>query len=406
MSDLDLFRDFRRGVAAPSDDARRRASAQLTRAIEGRQGAGTKLLRLIRKRPGRTTLVFAAVAGVAAASLFISSPWKTAPGFLERVQAAVTPAPGSILHVKWELTSTSSDLHCTVTHGPNEIWIDQTPPHRYRVLLSDFNFGGADLRALACSGGTKVELGGTFDPGRTRWHQTSQEPVRTRLPTVRFVPPNTLSSSYGNPIFDIDDPVEYLREWLSSGRAHDEGTVQLDGRTVKRIRIDPPSFCPGSSCPRKPNYAYVDPETFYPVQIECEDCGVIALPGRPVLRLHMLTRFLTYQPDLPRTAANLALTDIRAQHPDATLTTEPVLFLPRLNGATAKTVRAAKGAKSARVTFEVTATAGDGGDLPVSCLPKSGSRFPLGKTIVQCGATDAGGSTATAEFPVTVRPPR
>ena len=179
--------------------------------------------------------------------------------------------------------------------------------------------------------------------------------------------------------------------------------MQLDGRTVRRIRIDPPSFCPVSSCPRKPNYAYVDPETFYPVQIECEDCGGIALPGGPVLRLHMVTRFLTYEPLLPRTAANLALTDIRAQHPDATWTTEPVLFLPRLSGAVAKTVRAAKGATGARVTFEVTATAGDGGDIPVSCQPRSGSRFPLGKTIVQCGATDAIGSTATAEFTVTVK---
>ena len=104
------------------------------------------------------------MAVVAAATLVFTAPWSSSPGFLGRVQAAVTPAPGSILHMKWELTSTSSDLHCTVTHGPNEIWIDQTPPHRYRVLLSDVNFGGADLRALACSGGTTAELGGTFDP--------------------------------------------------------------------------------------------------------------------------------------------------------------------------------------------------------------------------------------------------
>ena len=180
--------------------------------------------------------------------------------------------------------------------------------------------------------------------------------------------------------------------------------MQLDGRRVRRIRIDPPSDCPGSSCPRKPNYAYVDPETFYPVQIECEDRGGVALPGRPVLRLHMVTR-LTYEPLLPRTAANLALTDIRAQHPDATRSWEPMLHLPKLNGATAKMVRAAKGAKSARVTFEVTATAsgGGGGGVPVSCRPRSGSRFPLGETMVVCEASDAGGSTATAEFTVTVK---
>jgi hypothetical protein len=76
--------------------------------------------------------------------------------------------------------------------------------------------------------------------------------------------------------------------------------------------------------------------------------------------------------------------------------------VPKLTGAVAKTVRAAKGAKSARVTFEVTAT-DDGGGIPVSCQPGSGSRFPLGKTIVVCAATDASGNTATAEFAVTVK---
>ena len=376
----DPIADLKHELLAAAERQQRHAAAA---------GAGRRRLHVSFSR-NRLALTAATVAVVAAAALFFTAPWSSSPGFLERVQAAVAPPPGSILHMKWELTSTSSDLHCTVTHGPNEIWIDQTPPHRYRVLLSEFNFGGADLRALACSGGPAAELGGTFDGGPKALRRPSTEPRKTRRPTLRFVPPNTLSSSYANWPFYFPDPVEDLREWLSSGRAHDEGTMQLDGRTVRRIRIDPPSDCPVSSCPRKPNYAYVDPETFYPVQIECEDCGVIALPGRPVLRLHMVTRFLTYEPLLPRTAANLALTDIRAQHPDATRSWEPVLFLPKLSGAVAKTVRAAKGATGARVTFEVTATAGgDGGDIPVSCRPRSGSRFPLGETMVQCEASDA-----------------
>ena len=73
------------------------------------------------------------------------------------------------------------------------------------------------------------------------------------------------------------------------------------------------------------------------------------------------------------------------------------LTAPRqLSGAVAKTVRAAKGAKSARVAFKVTATDNEGGDVPVSCWPRSGSRFPLGKTMVLCAATDSTGNTATA----------
>jgi hypothetical protein len=87
------------------------------------------------------------------------------------------------------------------------------------------------------------------------------------------------------------------------------------------------------------------------------------------------------------------------------------LTAPRLSGAVAKTVRAVKGANSARVTFEVTATDDEGADVPVSCWPRSGSRFPLGKTIVLCAATDSSGNwatdwsgnTATAAFTVTVK---
>ncbi len=50
--------------------------------------------------------------------------------------------------------------------------------------------------------------------------------------------------------------------------------------------------------------AYVDPRTYYPVEIRVDG---------------NITRFSTYE-FLPRTAANLALTNIRAQHPHARLT--------------------------------------------------------------------------------------
>ena len=76
---------------------------------------------------------------------------------------------------------------------------------------------------------------------------------------------------------------------------------------------------------------------------------------------------------------------------------------PKLHGAGSKTVRAQKGAKRARVTFKVTATDGVDGAVPVLCQPRSGSRFPLGKTIVRCAAIDSSGNTATAGFPVTVK---
>ena len=69
MDELDLFRDFRRGVAAPSADARRRASTRLTSALEEAKGREQAVgLRHGRRRRRRVALAAAAVAVVGAAS--------------------------------------------------------------------------------------------------------------------------------------------------------------------------------------------------------------------------------------------------------------------------------------------------------------------------------------------------
>jgi hypothetical protein len=76
---------------------------------------------------------------------------------------------------------------------------------------------------------------------------------------------------------------------------------------------------------------------------------------------------------------------------------------PVLSGAVAKTVRAPRGVKRMRVTYKVAAADNADGDVPVSCMPRSGSRFPIGRTTVTCEATDSSGNTKTAQFRITVR---
>ena len=78
---------------------------------------------------------------------------------------------------------------------------------------------------------------------------------------------------------------------FSAGTAVDDGQTQLDGRTVERIRIGDTSW-------------YVDPQAFYPIEIHYGYGGVVSI--------------LAYE-YLPPTSANLALTNIRAQHPNATI---------------------------------------------------------------------------------------
>jgi hypothetical protein len=76
---------------------------------------------------------------------------------------------------------------------------------------------------------------------------------------------------------------------------------------------------------------------------------------------------------------------------------------PKLAGASSKAVRAPKGSKTAKVAYKVTATDDVDGSVPVSCQPRSGSRFKVGKTKVSCEATDSSANTAKASFVVTVR---
>lgn len=58
------------------------------------------------------------------------------------------------------------------------------------------------------------------------------------------------------------------------------------------------------------------------------------------------------------------------------------------------------------VTYTVTATDPEDGNLPVTCTPPSGSNFPLGTTTVVCSATDSDQATARCTFTVTVRDTR
>jgi hypothetical protein len=77
---------------------------------------------------------------------------------------------------------------------------------------------------------------------------------------------------------------------------------------------------------------------------------------------------------------------------------------PTLSGAAGKTVRAPRRAKRVRVRYNVTARDEIDGAVPVSCRPKSGSRFKIGRTVVSCSATDTSGNTGKATFKVTVKP--
>jgi len=317
MDELNLFRDFRSEAAPARWEARRRASARLADVIDlerslehavDERPARVGIVRWAMKRPAYVGLASVALIGAAAAALFLNTPWKASPGFLERAAAALPTPKGRILHMKTELTTTSTDPPCTVTFRPDESWADQTPPYRFRSIYTTPDVPPSELDTLAvvCASGKQEEIGG---------------PVNARL--VEFVPPSTLvnvapfSPNQPSPLpltpNHAPDTVTTLRAAIRTGRAHDEGSTTLNGRKVERVRIDPALTHYGP----QPLYVYVDPDTFYPVEVRAV-AGISFDGGVHVVRVELNIRYLTYE-YLPRTAANLALTNIRAQHPNACL---------------------------------------------------------------------------------------
>ena len=78
--------------------------------------------------------------------------------------------------------------------------------------------------------------------------------------------------------------------------------------------------------------------------------------------------------------------------------TPPVLTAPR-----SKTIRVPRRAKRVRVTYAVAAQDDVDGNVPVSCEPRSGSWFFVGRTLVRCSSVDTSGNASKASFVIIVK---
>jgi hypothetical protein len=77
---------------------------------------------------------------------------------------------------------------------------------------------------------------------------------------------------------------------------------------------------------------------------------------------------------------------------------------PTFKGARSRTIRIPRRLKRIRVAYTVTARDDVDGTRPVTCRPRSGSWFTVGRTTrVRCSATDTSGNGSTATFAVTAK---
>lgn len=76
---------------------------------------------------------------------------------------------------------------------------------------------------------------------------------------------------------------------------------------------------------------------------------------------------------------------------------------PVIKGATPRTVRVRRGVHRVVVRYHVRAYDAVEGRVPVTCMPRSGSVFKLGRTKVTCSASDSSANISTAHFTITVK---
>lgn len=76
---------------------------------------------------------------------------------------------------------------------------------------------------------------------------------------------------------------------------------------------------------------------------------------------------------------------------------------PEISASLPKTVKAPAGVTRVRVAYKVSAHDPGAGAVRVTCKPRSGSSFKVGRTTVRCTATDASANTAKARYTVTVK---
>lgn len=80
----------------------------------------------------------------------------------------------------------------------------------------------------------------------------------------------------------------------------------------------------------------------------------------------------------------------------------PDVLAPRLDVPAAVRVRTRRGTGRV-VRYRAVAVDETDGVVTASCAPGSGSRFPSGRTVVSCSATDRAGNVARGGFAVVVR---
>jgi hypothetical protein len=272
----------------------------------------------------RRVFVFAtAVALGVAVALAVAAPWRSGPSLLDRASAAIlSPTQGRVLYedVRLSLTPLPADLQAARRHGLHlphgplletrmQIWLDGTPPRRFRLLESSLFQARLPNRSPIPLAPT--ELGGRIGA----IDGLSYDATTNALDPAPFAQPVAVNNV---------DPTALIKNALRLRRARPVGRTSIDGRPVIKILLM--SRINGRA--RTTGAYYVDPTTYRPVRIVLDQSGPFGnVPGFPIPALALIqTKTMPpvdgrYRFDfhdyryLPATAAANKAADIQAVHP-------------------------------------------------------------------------------------------
>ncbi len=268
----------------PLPDSLGRFGAQLERAIERDRSAGRRRRTLVRL--GAASVVAAALTvgalSLPGESLTVAPPRVATASAAERAAAALSAAPGSIVHAVATYRAVGADG--SVSRWREETWRETSRPYARREITTR-------------AGGVRIE---TATVGDRATH------LYDRATNTIFTNPPQGGPALGTPMPANDgDPLrEQLLSLLRSGDARGVTRSTANGRAVVRFRYA--NALPEGGAVQ---WTYlVDGETYEPIRLVSDP------PDGPRVE----TRFDTYEA-LESTGETGALLDLRAQHPDATM---------------------------------------------------------------------------------------
>lgn len=280
------------------------------------------------------------VAGAAAvAALIVTSPWKTtgpagisdaqAAQILRNVQAATTPRRGGIVHMRvrttivWTPTRKGGRAYLQRS-GEEESWEMSSPSlflmrlHtssqtlKQRPTITDFEWKITASATNGCRGYVAV-----FDSATKTIHPLYGTGIRAPYShCARFMSSASAAST--------QDMSTGLRSLVANGELKVVARTRLDGEDVYRLDL-----CPsGGHCPSSTPAIYVDARSYRPVRSVSYGSRPHGGCSRRGYKKSQTIVDVTSWDDLPSTAANLALTDLRKQHPGASVSSRPSFHSP------------------------------------------------------------------------------